>query len=150
MSLPRLYLTITNLISVGVLITWNTRTEVLAYKFAKIKQEICYTTQIKQLNILLGLKELSNGLIQSHLCTRYLHTFIPLLSALLKQCVKKVRVVSFSGPHFPTFRLNTEIYFANVHIKGQCGKMLFKKTPNMGTFYAVQYADSAQKNKFLH
>ena len=72
----------------------------------------------------------------------------PLLSALLKQCVKKVRVISFSGPHFPTFRLNTEIYFANVHIKGQCGKMQFRETPNMGTFYTVQYADSAQKNKF--
>ena len=41
MPLSKLYLAITNLISVGILLTWHTRTELLAYKFAKIKQETC-------------------------------------------------------------------------------------------------------------
>ena len=42
MPLPKIYLAITNLIPVGILRTWNTRTEVLTYKIAKMKQEILY------------------------------------------------------------------------------------------------------------
>ena len=51
--------------------------------------------------------------------------------------VKIVRIWSFSGPHFLTFRLNTERYGVSLHIQSQCGKTWTRKTPNMNTFHAV-------------
>ena len=60
-------------------------------------------------------------------------------------CVKSVRIRSFSGPFFPVFALNTEI-----RIRTEYGDLLCKspysirmrentdqKTPNTDTFYAV-------------
>ena len=52
-------------------------------------------------------------------------------------CVKSVRIGSFSGPCFPPFGLNTEKYSASLRIQSKCGKILTRKTPNTGTFYAV-------------
>ena len=49
--------------------------------------------------------------------------------------LKSVRIPSFSGPHFPTFGLNTEIYFVNLRIQTECGKIRTRKTPNTDTFY---------------
>ena len=46
------------------------------------------------------------------------------------QCVKSVRIRRFSGPYFPAFRLNTEIYEVNLHIYSKCGKIRTRKTPN--------------------
>ena len=42
---------------------------------------------------------------------------------------------SFSGLHFPAFRLNAEIYSVNLRIQSKCEKMRTKKIPN---FYAVK------------
>ena len=36
--------------------------------------------------------------------------------------VKSVRIWSFSGPYFPAFRLNTEIYKVKLRIQTTCGK----------------------------
>ena len=49
--------------------------------------------------------------------------------AIDKDCVKSVRIRSFSGSYFLTFGLNTERY---------CGKIRARKFPNMKTFYAVK------------
>ena len=46
------------------------------------------------------------------------------------QCVKNDRIWSYSGPHFPAFRLNTSI-------QSECGKMRTRITLNTDTFYAV-------------
>ena len=35
---------------------------------------------------------------------------------------------SFSGPYFPIFRMNTEIYSANLCIQFKCGKIRTRKT----------------------
>ena len=51
--------------------------------------------------------------------------------------VKGVRVRSYSGPHFPAFRLNTERYSVSLRIQFECGKMQTKITPNTGTFDTV-------------
>ena len=49
--------------------------------------------------------------------------------------IKSVRVRSFSGPYFPAFGLNTEVYSVNLHIQSECGKIRPRKTPNADTFY---------------
>ena len=38
-------------------------------------------------------------------------------------CVKSVRIRSYSSPHFPAFRLNTETYSGSLRIQFKCGKM---------------------------
>ena len=49
-------------------------------------------------------------------------------------CVKSVRIRSYTGPHFPAFGLNTERYS---RIQTECGKMRTRITPNTDTFYAM-------------
>ena len=39
------------------------------------------------------------------------------------QCVKSVRIRSFSGPYFPAFGLNMKIYRANLRIQSEYGEM---------------------------
>ena len=47
-------------------------------------------------------------------------------------CIKIARIRSFSGPYFPGFRMNTQIYFANLQIRKNS-----RKNANKDTFYAV-------------
>ena len=42
-------------------------------------------------------------------------------------CLKSVRIRSFSGPYFPAFELNTEIYRVNLCIWSECGKIRTRK-----------------------
>ena len=37
-------------------------------------------------------------------------------------CMKSVRIRSFSGPCLPAFGLNTEIYSVSLHIQSKCRK----------------------------
>ena len=48
-----------------------------------------------------------------------------------QHCVKSVRIRSYSDPHFPAFRLNTEICSMYLRIQTRI-------TLNTGTFYVVQ------------
>ena len=57
--------------------------------------------------------------------------------------VKSVRIRNYSGPHFPAFRLNTERYFASLHIRSECGKMRTRITPNTENCYAVTLINKA-------
>ena len=43
----------------------------------------------------------------------------------------------FSGPYFPAFRLNTEIYEVNSVFSPNTGKYIPEKTPYLNTFHAV-------------
>ena len=52
---------------------------------------------------------------------------------LKMHCVKIVCISSFSGPHFPAFELNTEIYSVSLRIQPKCGKIRIRQTPNMDT-----------------
>ena len=54
-------------------------------------------------------------------------------------CVESVRIRSFSVLYFSTFGLNTEIYREILCIQPKCAKIRTRKTPNMGTFYAVRF-----------
>ena len=56
----------------------------------------------------------------------------------LKNCLKNVRIWSYSVPHFPPFGLYTERYSVSLRIKPECRKMRTGITTNTGTFYAVQ------------
>ena len=60
-----------------------------------------------------------------------------------KQCMKIVRIRSFSGPLFPAFILSTERYEVFFRIQSKCGKLRTRKTPNTNIFHAV-------KNSRLH
>ena len=53
------------------------------------------------------------------------------------QRMKSVGIRSYSGPYFPAFILNTEIYSVSLHIQSECGKIGTRITPNTDTFYAV-------------
>ena len=51
--------------------------------------------------------------------------------------IKSVRIWSYSGPYFPTFRLNTERYGVSLRIQSECGKIQARITPNTDTFHTV-------------
>ena len=42
-----------------------------------------------------------------------------------------------SGPYFPVFRLNTEIYRINLRIQSEYMKMHTRKTPHLDIFHAL-------------
>ena len=52
-------------------------------------------------------------------------------------CMKKVRIWSYSGPHFPPFGLNTERCGVSFRIQSECGKIRIRMTPNTDTFQRV-------------
>ena len=47
-------------------------------------------------------------------------------------CVKSIRIWSFSGPYFPAFGLNTEIYSVTLRIQSKCGKIMDQKNSEYG------------------
>ena len=49
----------------------------------------------------------------------------------------RIRIRSFSGPHFPALRLTTERYSVSLRIQSECGKIRTRKTTNMDTFHVV-------------
>ena len=57
------------------------------------------------------------------------------LKILVIHCVKSVHIHSFPGLYFPTFGLNTEIYYrVNLCIESKCGKIRTRKATNTVTF----------------
>ena len=60
-----------------------------------------------------------------------------LVDAVCYSDAKSVRIRIVCGPHLPTFKLNTKIYRANLHIHSECGKIWTRKAPNTDNFYAV-------------
>ena len=59
---------------------------------------------------------------------------------VISNCVKSVRVRSFSGPYFPAFGLNTERYSVSFRTQSECDKIRTRKTLNTDTFHAVSVA----------
>ena len=55
----------------------------------------------------------------------------------LFHCVESVHIQSYSGPHFPSFGLNTERHEVTLRIQSKCGKIRTRITPNTDTFHAV-------------
>ena len=49
-------------------------------------------------------------------------------------CMKSVRVWSFSGPYFPTFGMNRKKYGVSLSIQSKCGKIRIRK---QDTFHTV-------------
>ena len=62
-------------------------------------------------------------------------TFIPNL--LHWHCVKRVRIQSYSGPHFPAFGLNAERCGVSLCIQSECRKMRTRITQNTDPFHVV-------------
>ena len=65
----------------------------------------------------------------------------------LIQCMKSVRIRSFSGTYFPAFGLNTERYFVSFRIQSKCGKIRTRKTPNTDFFHAMIRATLPKRNE---
>ena len=59
---------------------------------------------------------------------------------MLTNSLKSVNIWSFSGPYFPTFGLNTQIYILNLLYRLECRKIQTRKTPKTDTYPAVTYA----------
>ena len=55
----------------------------------------------------------------------------------LKNCVKSVRIQSFSNPYFTAFGMNTEINRVKLRIQYECGKIRTRKSPNTDSFNIV-------------
>ena len=51
-----------------------------------------------------------------------------------KHCVNSVRIRSYSGPHFLAFGLNTERYFASLHIQSKCKENADQNNSKYGHF----------------
>ena len=49
--------------------------------------------------------------------------------------MKSVRIWNFSGPYFPAFGLNTEIYTVNLRIQSEYRKIQTRKAPDKYTSY---------------
>ena len=52
-------------------------------------------------------------------------------------CVKSVRIRSFSAPYFHAFGLNTERYSVSPLIQSECRNIRTRKTRNTDTFHIV-------------
>ena len=52
----------------------------------------------------------------------------------IKHCVKNVQIRSFSGPYFPMFGLNMEVYGVNLRIQSTYGKIRIRKNSAFGRF----------------
>ena len=66
----------------------------------------------------------------------------------ITHCVKSVRIHSYSGWHFLTFRLNTERYRVSLRIQFKWGKMRARITPTTGTFHIMAgIPDTVENNK---
>ena len=64
---------------------------------------------------------------------------------------KSVRIRSYSGPCFPVFGLNKEIYSLPVRIQSECEKIQTRTTPNTDTFYAMSFkSHKVGKQSFIH
>ena len=55
----------------------------------------------------------------------------------LSPFVESVRIRRFSGPYFPVFGLNTDIYGVSFRILSKCGKIRTRKTLNTDNFHVV-------------
>ena len=55
-------------------------------------------------------------------------------SIQILHCVKSLQIRSFSGPYFPVFRLNTEIYGVNFRIQSEYRKIRTRKNSIFGHF----------------
>ena len=51
--------------------------------------------------------------------------------------MKSAKMRSFSGPYFPLFGPNTEIFSLNLSIRYECEKIGTRKIPNLDIFNAV-------------
>ena len=51
--------------------------------------------------------------------------------------MKIVHIRKYSGPYFPAFALNMEMYFLSLRTQSECGKIRTRITSNTDTFYAV-------------
>ena len=60
--------------------------------------------------------------------------------------VKSVRFRSYSGPHFPTFGINTE---SCGEIRSECRKIRNRITPNTDTFHAVLRSEITSDNRMF-
>ena len=76
-----------------------------------------------------------------------------LLDSALKcwvyHCLESVLVQSFSGPCFPAFGFNADIYRENLRIQSERGKIQPRKTLNIGTFHEV-HAMAEKVNFWKH
>ena len=59
------------------------------------------------------------------------------LFCLEPHCIKSAPIRSYSGPHFPTFGLNAERYFASLCIQSKCRKIWTRITSKTDTFHSV-------------
>ena len=57
-----------------------------------------------------------------------------LVNDFMKDCMKRARIRSYSGPYFPVFGLNTERYSVSLYIQSECWKIPTRITPNTDTF----------------
>ena len=53
----------------------------------------------------------------------------------------------FSGPYFPVFGLNTEIYGVNLSIQSKYGKIRTRKIPYLDTFRAMWSCDVFREHR---
>ena len=65
-----------------------------------------------------------------------------------QHCWKSNCILSFSGPYFPAFGFNTDIYSVKLRILSECRKIRTRKTPNTDTFYTVQQPNLFVINPF--
>ena len=57
-------------------------------------------------------------------------------------------MMSFSGPYFRAFELNTEIYSVNLRIQSACGEKRTKKTPITDIFQAGKDSNTKTNLKY--
>ena len=65
-----------------------------------------------------------------------------------RHCLKIVQIRRFSGPYFPVFRLNTEIYSVNLRIHPKYRKMRIRRNSVFGHFSRSEFQTTNDKMSF--
>ena len=72
----------------------------------------------------------------------FLKNYLSIQNSITTKKVSKYGV--FSGPYFPVFGRNTEIYRVNLRIQSEYRKIRTRKTPYLDTFHAVYHIGKAK------
>ena len=91
-------------------------------------------TLLEKLRICLQISsELNNVVLR---CRWFSFGWINPFYRKILHCLKRVRIRSYSAPHFSVLGLNMERYEVSLHIQSKCWKMRTRITPNTDTFHA--------------
>ena len=114
---------------------------IIIFVLAKTQKKISRTAHISEVKASL---RLSTFRIENY-CNRDAYSFIKSIWVTI-HCLKSIQIWSFSGPYFPVFGLNTDIYRVNLRIQSKYRKIRTKKN---SVFRHFSHSDSYYQGCYI-